>query len=514
MSFQSFGYFLFLPVTALCFLHLPRRLQAPFLLGASLFFYGLNRPAAAGPLLQWLPMAVLMAETLFVWRAGLRLARSPQRGRVLAASIVLLLAVLALFKYYNALAVPLSPLLPQALRRLPFPLGISFYSFAAISYLVDVSRGDLEPAQRFWELSAFLCFFGTITSGPICRAREVLPQLAQEQRFDEGRTVSALRLFALGLFKKVAVADVLGMVVGQIYGDLSGHGGPALLLALILYTLQLYFDFCGYSEMARASALVLGISIPDNFKTPFFATNFSGFWSRWHISLSSWLQDYLFTPLVWADVSRVPLLGRRVQRFSPVFCVFLVFFISGFWHGNTLPFVVWGLWQGLCRAGEELMHQRLGKPKKKPPLTRIWAKRAAVFCLWTLGMALFSVGSGVGGTGTLQDALVLLGGLVRSWSPARFGREVWQAVQTGFYANGLMAAAFLVFAALALALALWLDWLRFARFKSKPAEQVLAAQGRGMRWALYYALVLFSFVGLILQSGGFSGLNMGIYAGF
>lgn len=514
MSFQSFGYFLFLPVVALCFLNLPHRLQSPFLLAASLFFYGWNRPAAAGPLLQWLPMAVLLLETLFVWRAGLRLAKAEKKGRVLAGCIVLLLAVLAIFKYYNALVVPISPLLPQALRRLPFPLGISFYSFAAISYLVDVSRNDLEPAPRFWDLASFLCFFGTITSGPICRARDVLPQLGQPQRFDEGRTVSALRLFALGLFKKVAVADALGMVVGQIYGDLAGHGGPALLLALVLYTLQLYFDFCGYSEMARASALLLGIRIPDNFKTPFFATNFSGFWSRWHISLSSWLQDYLFTPLVWADVSKVPLLGRRVQRFSPVFCVFLVFFLSGFWHGNTLPFVVWGLFQGLCRAGEEVMHQKLGKPKKKAPLRRIWAKRAAVFCLWTLGMAFFSVGSGVGGTSTLHDALLLLGGIFQNWSPARFGSEIWQAVQSGFYANSLMAAAYLVFVTLALALAFWLDWLRFARFKSKPAEEVLAAQSKGRRWVLYYALVLFLLAGFIMQSGGFSGLNMGIYAGF
>ena len=304
MSLQSFGYFLFLPLVALCYLHLPRRIQTPFLLMAGIFFYWMNRPAAAGPLLQWLPLAVLALESVFLWRAGLRLARSEHKGRVLGWSIALLLAVLALFKYYNALVVPVAPLLPEALRRLPFPLGISFYTFAAISYLVDVSRRDMEPAARFTDLAAFLSFFATITSGPICRARDVLPQMQQEQRFDADRTVNALRLFALGLFKKVAVADAIGMLVGQIYADIPGHGGPALLLGLVLYTLQLYFDFCGYSEMARASALLLGIKIPENFKTPFFATNFSGFWSRWHISLSGWLQDYLFTPLVWADASR------------------------------------------------------------------------------------------------------------------------------------------------------------------------------------------------------------------
>ena len=514
MSLQSFGYFLFLPVAAACYLHLPRRMQSPFLLAASIFFYLLNRPTAAGPILQWLPLAVLGLESIFLWRMGLRLQRSARKGRVLGAAVAVILAVLALFKYYNALVLPISPLLPAALRRLPFPLGISFYSFAAISYLVDVRRGDLQPARRFVDLAAFLCFFGTITSGPICRAQKVLPQLEEQHTFDAARTVNALRLFALGLFKKVAVADALGMVVGVIYADIPGHGGPALLLALVLYTLQLYFDFGGYSDMARASALLLGITVPDNFKTPFYATNFSGFWARWHISLSSWLQDYLFTPLVWADASKVPLLGRRVERFSPLFCVFCVFFLSGFWHGNTLPFVVWGLWQALCRVGEELMHQKLGKPRKKAPIGRIRAKRIAVFCLWTLGMAFFSVGSGVGGTGSLRDAFALLGGIFHSWSPARFAGELWGAVQAGFYANGLMAAAYLLFVTAGLALAFRLDWLRFNRFKSKPSEQMVAALPGVRRWVLYYALVLFIFAGLIMQSGGFTGLNMGIYAGF
>ena len=517
MSLQSFGYFLFLPVVAFLYLHLPRRAQTPLLLAASILFYWMNRPATAGPVLMWLPLAVLVMESLAVWRVSRAMEKSERPGRLLGWAIVGLLAVLAIFKYYNAAIAPVAPYVPELLRRLPFPLGISFYTFAAISYLVDVSQGDLPAAKRFTDLAAFLSFFGTITSGPICRAIDVLPQLEEDHRFDAARTVNALRLFGLGLFKKVAVADVIGMLVGQIYADIPGHGGPALLLGLVLYTLQLYFDFCGYSEMARASAMLLGLDIPDNFKTPFFATNFSGFWSRWHISLSSWLQDYLFTPLVWSDPSRLPLIGRKIDRFSPVFCVFCVFFISGFWHGNTLPFVVWGLWQGICRAGEEILHQKMGKPKKKVPKRITYAKRAVVFVLWTFGMAFFSIGSSVGTPGVtrpLGDAFALLGGIFRDWSPARFAGELWQGVQAGFYANTMMAAAYIAFVIAGLALAFWLDWLRFAKFKSKPAEQVLAAQPKALRWVLYYAIVLFCFAGLVMQSGGFSGLNMGIYAGF
>lgn len=521
MSFQSFSYFAFLPLVAFAYLKLaPKRFQTALLLAASIFFYWLNRPSgqAYAGLWQALPLALLAVSCVLVWRLALALeaAAAPRKGRLLAFGAAALLLILGLFKYYN-LILPLLPLAPGALHALPFPLGISFYTFAAISYLADVGRGDMPAEKSLVNLAAFLCFFGTITAGPICRARLVLPQLRQEQRFSAPRTVRALQLFALGLFKKVAVADVLLLFTQQVFGDLSGHGGPALLLALVFYTFYLYFDFLGYSEMARASALLLGLEIPENFKTPFFATNFSGFWARWHISLSGWLQDYLFTPLVWADASRLPLLGRRVSRFSPVFCVFVVFFVSGFWHGSTLPFVVWGLLQALYRVGEELLHQRFGKPKKKAPAWRLWSKRAGVFCLWVFSMAFFAMGSGVGqpagGQYGVAEAFTLLGGLFRGWAPARFAAESRQAVFQGFYAQPLMAAAYCAFLALSVALAVWFDWQRNFHFKNQPEELVLAGQKPLVRWALYYALVLGAFAGLVMQNGGFAGGSFA-YGGF
>ena len=169
------------------------------------------------------------------------------------------------------------------------------------------------------------------------RAGALLPQFKKEHRFDAARTVRALRLMALGLFKLVAVSDVLGLLVDEVFPNYRSYGGPMLVLAAVFYTFQLYFNFSGYSEVARAVGLLLGLELPENFKTPFFATNFSGFWSRWHISFSSWLQDYLFMPLAWADVSG--LTGGKFSRLPAEFCVFTVFFVSGFWHGNTLTFV-------------------------------------------------------------------------------------------------------------------------------------------------------------------------------
>ena len=215
-------------------------------------------------------------------------------------------------------------------------------------------------------------------------------------------------------------------------------------------------------------------------------------------------------PLAWADTER--LTGGRLRRLPPEACVFIVFFVSGFWHGNTLPFVVWGLLQALYRVGEELLHRRLGKPKKKAPARVLWAKRAGVFALWTLSMVFFRMGSG---SGTVGDCFGYLAGMARGLSPARFAAEAYGAVYNGFYANGIMVAAYYAFAVLGLALALWLDWRRCFGFKNKPAEVSLAALTGWRRQAVYLALVACILIGYILQNGGFgASAGFGMYAGF
>ena len=361
------------------------------------------------------------------------------------------------------------------------------------------------------DFALFLNFFATVTQGPICRAGALLPQLKAEHRFDAARTVQALRLLALGLFKLVAVSDVLGLLVDEVFPHYGSYGGPMLVLAAVFYTFQLYFNFSGYSEVARAVGLLLGLTLPENFKTPFFATNFSGFWSRWHISFSSWLQDYLFMPLAWADLG-------RFGRLPTELCVFCVFFASGFWHGSTAPFIIWGLLQAVYRVGEELLHRRFGKPKKRgTPARVLWGKRVVVFVLWTISMVFFRVGSGnlsgVAESLGVGDAFVYLGRcLMNSWSPARFAGELYSTAYTGFYANTIMVAAYWAFAALALALGIWLDHRRNFACKNKPAEVALASAKH--RNALYVVLIVFILVGYIMQSGGFNANAFGPYAGF
>ena len=498
MSLQSFGFFGFLLVVAVVYLHLPQRLQSVFLLGASWVFYALAMPTM-------LPVTIAVAVFTYLCGRGLAARGGVHKTAALRLGVGGLLAILAFFKYNGAFATD------GGWQAVAMPLGISFYTFAAISYLIDAARGDCEVETSFIDFALFLNFFATVTQGPICRAGALLPQLKAEHRFDAARTVQALRLLALGLFKLVAVSDVLGLLVDEVFPHYSSYGGPMLVLAAVFYTFQLYFNFSGYSEVARAVGLLLGLTLPENFKTPFFATNFSGFWSRWHISFSSWLQDYLFMPLAWADVSGAT--HGRLTRLPAEVCVFTVFFVSGFWHGNTLPFVVWGLLQACYRLGEELLHRRLGKPKKKAPARVQWAKRAGVFALWCVSMVFFRVGSSPAAAPlTVGDAFRYLGGCFLNWAPARFAAELYAAASNGFYANAIMVAAYYAFTLLVLALAFYLDARRAFAFKNKPAEICLAKEKH--RWAVYYALVIALLIGYIMQSGGFGSSGFGMYAGF
>ena len=428
MSLQSFGFFGFLLVVAAVYLHLPQRWQSAFLLAASWVFYALAMPSM-------LPVTIAIAVFTYLCGRGMTAREGARKTAFLRIGVIGLLAILAFFKYNGAFASD------GGWQAVAMPLGISFYSFAAISYLIDAARGDCEVEKNFIDCALFLNFFATVTQGPICRAGALLPQFKKEHRFDAARTVRALRLMALGLFKLVAVSDVLGLLVDEVFPNYRSYGGPMLVLAAVFYTFQLYFNFSGYSEVARAVGLLLGLELPENFKTPFFATNFSGFWSRWHISFSSWLQDYLFMPLAWADVSG--LTGGKISRLPAEFCVFTVFFVSGFWHGNTLPFVVWGLLQASYRLGEELLHRRLGKPKKKAPARVLWAKRAGVFVLWCVSMVFFRVGSSPAAAPlTVGDAFAYLGRCFMGWGPARFASELYAAASGGFYANAIMVAAY------------------------------------------------------------------------
>lgn len=517
MTFTTVGFAVFLAATLFVYYGLPKRLQNAVLVAASLVFYACNLPRSTGVAL-WqtlLPLAVLLANIWFTFVLARRIAAAEggARKRFVAVGIAACVAVLCVFKYYNALMPTL--LGAASFAKLALPLGISFYTFATLSYLIDVHRGDMPVCNDFVAYAAFVTFFGTITSGPICRAKALLPQLAAPRTFSAQRTCDALRLMLFGLFKWVAVANILGLYVNQIFASsatLASYSGLTLVFSAGVYALQLYFEFAGYSDIARAAALLLGIEIPVNFKTPYFATNFSGFWARWHISLSSWLQDYVFMTLVWGRwTSHIPVIGKRVEKPPMISSVALVFILSGFWHGNTWPFVVWGCLQAAFRVGEELMHQWYKKPAKKPKLWLRILKSASVFVLWSASLVFFRVGLMPGGT--VHDAVSALARQFSGWSLAGFAAETSAAIQAGFYTKPMMVAVYLLFVLFALTIAACTDWMQCFRCKDAHIATLLAKQKTGVRWLCYYVLIGCVLAAYVMQSGGFGTVNFA-YAGF
>jgi alginate O-acetyltransferase complex protein AlgI len=220
------------------------------------------------------------------------------------------------------------------------PLGISFYTFETISYMVDVYKGRAKPVRNYMDYALYIMFFPHLIAGPIVRPRDFLPQLGQRKRFNWDRAQYGIQLFLIGLFKKAVIADRLGNVVDAVFHAPANYSTGMVWLAVLSYAVQIYCDFSGYSDMALGTAHLLGFKLPRNFNMPYFATDISDFWKRWHISLSSWLRDYVY----------IPLGGNRGGTWFTYRNLLLTMLIGGLWHGANWTFVVWGLFHGLLLA--------------------------------------------------------------------------------------------------------------------------------------------------------------------
>ena len=506
MNFITLAFFIFLAVAALVYYILPRIARAAWLLCCSYVFY-LYDPANAGYLV------LLCAATLVTWGAGLvleRVQRPAARKAVLAVCVAVCIGSLGFYKYAGMVTQWLNGLWGLFGQKDAFtapsfavPLGISYFSFMALGYAIDVYRG--KPAEHnVVHYALFVSFFPCIVTGPIERGEHILPQLASPAPFEYGRFCGGMFRILWGLFKKLVVADNIGVIVASVYGSVTqeAYTGPVFLLASVLFAYQLYCDFSACTDIAIGAGEMFGIRLMENFHRPLAAHSFTDIWRRWHISLTNWFRDYLY----------IPLGGNRKGKFRQYLNQIIVFLTSGLWHGASLTFVVWGLLQASYRLGEELLHRRLGKPKKKAPARVLWAKRAGVFVLWCVSMVFFRVGSSPAAAPlTVGDAFAYLGRCFMGWGPARFASELYAAASDGFYANAIMVAAYYGFVALVLALAFYLDTRRAFAFKNKPSEICLANEKH--RWAVYYALVIALLAGYIMQSGGFGTVSFA-YANF
>lgn len=337
MQVFSFGFFLFFAAVFAAYHALPR-LRVAVLFAASLGFYAL----------YGLPYTLLLlACQLGCWAGGFWLQRGPTRLR-LAFCITLALAPLALFKYAGFFADLLGGLLGRGLPRPGWaqPVGISYYTFLMVSYLVDLYRGRLQAEKSFAALSASLSLFLQVTSGPLTRPRQLLAQLhaAPRRPFSARQAVGGLQLVLVGLFKKLVVADLLAYYTGRVYTDPTGFYGLSLILSAFFYTAQIYADFSGYTDMMRGLGAMLGLSLAPNFHTPYLSCSVQEFWRRWHISFSGWLTEYLY----------IPLGGSRVGPVRHCCNLMAVFLLSGLWHGARGSMLAWGGLHGLYMVAGRL----------------------------------------------------------------------------------------------------------------------------------------------------------------
>lgn len=364
MLFNSLEFALFLPIVfiiywAIGYAHindrLKLRLQNAFVLVASYVFYGWW---------DWRFLLLIAFTSFCSWGSGLLIGRGltqpSLKGRRLfsprfwmIANIVLNLGILAVFKYYDFFVSEFGQLFgistDSLLLRIILPVGISFYTFQALSYSIDVYRQKIEPTKDIIAFFAFISFFPQLVAGPIERATNLLPQFLNKRTFSYNQATDGMRQILWGLFKKIVVADNCATYVDQVWATYDTQTGSTLLLAAILFTFQIYGDFSGYSDIAIGTAKLFGIKLMRNFNNPYFSRDIAEFWRRWHISLTTWFRDYVYIPLG-GSRPEVPAHIKNPDRYKKWIIVrntFVIFLLSGFWHGANWTFIAWGAYHAI-----------------------------------------------------------------------------------------------------------------------------------------------------------------------
>jgi D-alanyl-lipoteichoic acid acyltransferase DltB (MBOAT superfamily) len=337
MLFNSYQFAIFFIVVVGAFFVMPQRFRWLFLLVASYFYY-----------MCWDPKysLLILTTTIIVYGTALLMqGRSTSVKKMcVALSVVSNLSILFMFKYFNFFNNSLKDLfdaigLPYGVPALSLllPVGISFYTFQALSYTIDVYRGTRQPERHFGIFALYVSFFPVLLSGPIERSTTLLPQFYEEKKFDYGRVTDGMKLMAWGFFQKFVIADRLGQYVNVVYNDPQSFQGLPLLLGTYFFVVQVYCDFSGYTDIAIGSAQIMGFRLTPNFRRPYFASSLGELWRRWHISLISWFRDYLY----------IPLGGNRVSTWRRYLNMIIVFTLSGLWHGAQWTFVTWGSMNGV-----------------------------------------------------------------------------------------------------------------------------------------------------------------------
>lgn len=361
MNFNSIIFLIYLPLVILIYWILPHKARWAFLLLASYFFYAYHNVFL---------IFLILGTTLVSFFAALGIQNSQKKGLkvfLLVLSLVLILGALFVFKYLDFAITSVVSLVnlfggnaSYSVLNLILPVGISFYTFQTLSYVIDVYRGKFEAETHIGYYALFVSFFPQLVAGPIERPNNLIPQLKAIKKIDSECFSYGFQYLISGFVKKIVIADFLGVFVASIYGNIADASGASLLIATMFFAIQIYGDFAGYSDIAIGAAHLLGIHLTRNFDHPYLSKSVREFYRRWHITLNSWLTDYIY----------IPMGGSRCSRPRHLFNIMVVFLVSGFWHGASWNYVIWGLLNGGLICLEILLEKPLERFRNKTEIRK------------------------------------------------------------------------------------------------------------------------------------------------
>ena len=469
MDIYSLSFFVFLFIVIGIYYFVLQRFRWVVLLGASYYFYGTFK-------MQY--VVLIAASTIIAYCTALLIQKNQEKSvkkKYLFIGVIFNLGLLFVLKYYNFFSNSLASILSfneiphkSHLLRLVVPVGISFYIFQVVSYIIDVYRGTKTAERHLGLFALYVAFFPKLLSGPIERAKQFLSQLHESHQWDWGQATNGFKLMVWGLFKKVVVADRIAVFVDIVFSNPDSHGGPSLALAMVLYSFQIYCDFSGYTDVAIGISQVFGFKLMDNFDRPYSARSIAEFWRRWHISFSTWLRDYLY----------IPLGGNRVGPGRLYINLMIVFLVCGLWHGANWTFIGWGLIHGLYLIVGLTSRDIRSKIAHALGLDRIPAFHRGLqvfttFILVSLAWVFFRADS-------LYDAVYVVTHLHTGWADIFSRDKLSSMVFLGKPKSQLI---------IALSSLMFVWFIHFIEAHDNM-RNMLSEKPFYLRWAVYYAIML------------------------
>lgn len=473
MLFNSYSFMIFFPIVLAIYFVIPKKARYMWLLLASYYFYmGWNVKYAA----------LIAFSTIITYVCGRLLGKTQHKKWVIGGCIGINLAILFFFKYFDFFMGSINQVLAKvgvSLLQTGFdiilPVGISFYTFQALGYIIDVYRGDIEPEKNFFRYALFVSFFPQLVAGPIERSKNLLKQVDRVEEirlWNYKRIADGLTLMLWGYFLKMVIADRVAILVDTVYNQYWMYGSIEIILATFLFGVQIYCDFASYSQIAIGAAKVMGFELMENFNAPYLANSVKDFWRRWHISLSSWFKDYLY----------IPLGGNRCSRIKKYRNLMITFLVSGLWHGANWTFVIWGGLHGIyqiigdvLRPVKEKLNQKLAV--KTESFSYKFGQIAITYILVSFTWLFFRAES-------VTAAFDMIRSMFVKFNP-------WVLFDQSLYTLGLNVTEVHILL-VALVILILVDGVRF--FKAQTIEKFLNEQCLYFRWGIIFFLIFYIFI--------------------